>query len=152
VKKIKYKFSLIGAILSVCLLTAVLVLELELFERTIDVLAQLEKFEIDEFITPSLIFFGFLFVDLNHRHHQTKVEAEKAKIYKAMIGSVQHVLNNFLNQLLIFKMEAEETPGFDTEIIAIYDSIIAEAKGQIKELSSVISIDEETIRNSVKPK
>jgi hypothetical protein len=136
----------------VCLLTAVLVLELELFERTIDVLAQLEKFEIDEFITPSLIFFGFLFVDLNHRHHQTKVEAEKAKIYKAMIGSVQHVLNNFLNQLLIFKMEAEETPGFDTEIIAIYDSIIAEAKGQIKELSSVISIDEETIRNSVKPK
>lgn len=151
-KKIKYKFSLIGAILSVCLLTAVLVLELELFERTIDVLAQLEKFEIDEFITPSLIFFGFLFVDLNHRHHQTKVEAEKAKIYKAMIGSVQHVLNNFLNQLLIFKMEAEETPGFDTEIIAIYDSIIAEAKGQIKELSSVISIDEETIRNSVKPK
>lgn len=151
-KKIKYKFTLIGAILSVCLLTAVLVLELELFERTIDVLAQLEKFEIDEFIIPSLIFFGFLFVDLNHRHHQTKVEAEKAKIYKAMIASVQHVLNNFLNQLLIFKMEAEETPGFDTEIIAMYDSIIAEAKGQIKKLSSVISIDEETIRNSVKPK
>lgn len=148
----KYKFTLTGAFLSLCLLSIVLFFDLELFELTIDALARLEKYEIDELVIPSLIFFGFLFIDLKHQHQQSKIEAEKAKIYKAMILSVQHVLNNLLNQLLIIKVKVEDINDHDPEIITLYDTITTEAQDQINELSNVISIDEETIKNSVKPK
>ncbi len=35
-----------------------------------------------------------------------------------MLSSSHHILNNFIYQMNIFKMTAEETLGFDSEILA----------------------------------
>ncbi len=55
-------------------------------------------------------------------------------IYKAMISAIHHVLNNFLNQMQLFKLVAEDTPGFNHEILSLYDDVIDEASGQIEAL------------------
>ncbi|MCK4837816.1 MAG: hypothetical protein KAS94_03380 [Desulfobulbaceae bacterium] len=78
-----------------------------------------------------------------------KSEMEKIKVYKAMIHSTHHILNNFLNQMMIFKLTAEETPGFDYDVLSLYEKIIEDASIQIDALSSITNIDEISIRESV---
>jgi predicted PurR-regulated permease PerM len=80
-----------------------------------------------------------------------KSEKEKIKIYKAMIKSTHHILNNFLNQMMIFKLTAEDTPGFDHNVLSLYEKIIEDATTQIDALSSITTIDEISICTSVAP-
>ena len=68
-----------------------------------------------------------------------------------MIESTHHILNNFLNQMMIFKLTAEDTPGFDHNVLSLYEKIIEDASTQIDTLSSITNIDEISIRASVAP-
>ena len=69
-----------------------------------------------------------------------------------MMSSTHHVLNNFLNQMQLFKLEAEDTPEFDPEILNLYGQIIEEASLQIDALGSITKVNDISIRSSVKPK
>ena len=131
---------------------AVFVFGIDLFELVITGLATLESYEIDEFLIPFVgILFAFQMDALRVRKIET-IELEKTKIYKAMLSSVYHVMNNFLNQMQLFKITAETTPGFDPDVLSLYDSVINDASAQIKALGSVARIDAQLIRDAVKPK
>ena len=80
-----------------------------------------------------------------------KSEREKIRIYKAMIQSTHQILNNFLHQMTIFKLTAEDTPGFDHKVLALYEQIIEDATRQIAALSNITDIDEKSIRASIAP-
>ncbi|WP_103068708.1 hypothetical protein [Aquimarina sediminis] len=145
----KYKLTFIGLALSIFIFITSVTLELELFEKFVTFLESLEKFEFDEIIIPLIIFFIFLFIDT--RRHSKKVQVENAKlnIYKAMLSSSHHILNNFIYQMDIFKITAEDTPGFNVHVLAFYEEIISNASCQISSLSNLTSIDEFSIRTSV---
>ena len=81
-----------------------------------------------------------------------KSEEDKIKIYKAMIVSTEHILNNFLNQMLIFKLTAQETPGFNQEVLLMYDKIINNATTQIDALRSITTVDDISIHEAIAPK
>lgn len=120
------------------------------------------------FLCPTLIAPPFILVfcrltqELQHSKNQLmqanaelqKNEEEKIKIYTAMINSTHHIMNNFLHEMMLFKLTAEETPGFDHDVLALYEEIIADASRQIEALSSITNVDEESIYASValKPK
>ena len=148
----KYKFTLIGLLISVTILLYTLTNDVDLFEKTLNYLHKLEVFEVDEFIIPSFIFGLFVLFDMLKLRKEYKVEHEKIKIYKAMMSSTHHVLNNFLNQMQLFKITAESIPDFDPDILVLYDQIMKDANEQIDALGSITSIDEVSIRSSVTPK
>ena len=79
------------------------------------------------------------------------MENEKNSIHKATLWSSQYVLNNFLNQMLIFKQTAEHTPDFNPAVLVLFDDIVDDAQKQIEALNNVESLSEEEIRNSVLP-
>jgi hypothetical protein len=112
----------------------------------------MERYEIDEFIIPLFVFLVFTCLDLLKRQKQNKINQEKLSIYKAMLSSSHHVINNFLNQMQIFKITAEDTPEFDPDILKLYEGIIEKASEQIDSLGSITSINEESIFQSVAPK
>ena len=147
----KYKLTLIGLVISAVVLLGALSFDVDLFEIIVSVLMEFDKFEVDEFILPISILGIFTFFDLIRRQREHRVEIEKNKIYKAMMYSNHHILNNFLNQVQLFKMTAEETPGFDPEVLSLYDQTIKDASSQIEALGSIISIDEESIHASIAP-
>ena len=134
------------------MLVAGLAMDVDFFERLVNLLNGLEEYEIDELIIPFFIFLVFAFVDAFKRNRINKVNAEKLKIYTAMMSSTQHILNNFLNQMQLFKLTAEDTPKFDPEVLALYDEIIDEAKMQISALGNVNHINESSIHDAVAPK
>ncbi len=147
-----YTITFIGLGLSVLLLIASITFNVDLFEKLVDLLNNLEQYEIDELIIPVLIFLLFAFVDVIKRNRFEKVNTEKFKIYSAMMSSTQHILNNFLNQMQLFKLTAEDTPKFNKEVLALYDEIIDDAEMQIKALGNVNHISELSIHEAVAPK
>ncbi|MBG6130758.1 hypothetical protein IWQ47_002222 [Aquimarina sp. EL_43] len=145
----KYKLTCIGLVLSIFIYVTTIVLELELFEKAIALLESIEQFEFDEMIIPLIVFFVFLFIDTQQNAKKVKMENAKLNIYKAMLSSSHHILNNFIYQMDIFKITAEDTPGFDVKVLAFYEDIISNAAHQINSLSNLTTIDEFSIRTSV---
>ena len=148
----KYKLTLIGLTIAVVFLLGTVIFDLDLFERVHRAIDSRESYEIDEFIIPIIIFGIFAFFDKTRRQKLRKIEDEKVKIYKAMMSSTHHILNNFLNQMELFKMIAEDTPGFNPEVLSLYEKTIEEASTQVEALSNITSIDEASIHASVAPK
>ncbi len=148
----EYKLTLAGLAISIITLIGSLLAEGDLFEYVVTHLEKLESYELDEFIIPALIFFVFVVFDVLRRQKTQTVELEKIKIYKAMLRSAHHVLNNFLNQMQLFKFEAQNNPDFNPEILNLYDQIMKDASMQIEALGSIERIDEVSILDSVAPK
>ena len=148
----QYKLTFFGAALAIIVLFAGFIIEIDLFEIVVEFLESLEHLEVDELIIPIFIVFVFAFMDQIRRRKLQEMEYERVKIYKAMLSSTHHILNNFLNQMQLFKLTAEGTPGFDSEILSLYDGVIKDASTQIDALGSITNIDEASIQKSVAPK
>jgi len=146
------KLILIGLAISILVWLTTVVFGIDLFEIFINTLESLEKFKVDEFIIPVTIFFIFSLADLISKQRHQKIKLEKAKIYHAMLSSTHHILNNFLNKMQLFKISIEKTHEFPDNALNLYNQIIQEAIIQIESMGNIISIDESSIRDSIKPK
>ncbi|MGD2117527.1 MAG: hypothetical protein PVG66_04150 [Chromatiales bacterium] len=147
-----FKWTIVGVASAIFLYLITVAFDLELYENLVLLLEDLEHYEIDELILPLVALVAFAVYDMHRRNKAQKLETEKAKIYKAMLASTHHILNNFLNQMQLFKITAQKTPDFDPRILSMYDEIIRGASSQIQALSSITHIDEKIIHESVAPK
>ncbi len=68
-----------------------------------------------------------------------------------MMNASHHILNNFLNQMYLFKITADETPGFPKDVIKLYDKIIKDTNDQITALGEIEEISDQEIRKCIKP-
>ncbi len=90
--------------------------------------------------------------ELRIAEQKAQAELEKKEIYVSMTNAAQHVLNNLLNQLQLFKMAADSSHDFDRSILALYDDVTVEASDLIARLSSVKELNQQNILASVAPK
>ena len=79
------------------------------------------------------------------------LEQEKREIYISMVRAAQHVLNNLLNQLQLFKLVADRSRDFDREILGLFDDVAKESSDLMGRLSSVTEVRSENIAKSVAP-
>ncbi|MDH5485377.1 MAG: hypothetical protein OEY43_09110 [Gammaproteobacteria bacterium] len=95
--------------------------------------------------------FGF-FVDYHSRKilEQTK-ELERSEIYKATLRASHHILNNLLNQMEYFKIEAKNCHDFNRETLEFLDQASGEAIELIEKLSTITEINTEVIEKSIHP-
>lgn len=99
-----------------------------------------------------LVIFFSIYADFSTKRLLVKErQLEATRIYNSMIYASEHILNNLLNQMLLFKMEALKSKDFNRDIINIYDDTIAEARDLIQRLSKVEHITDENIWASVDP-
>lgn len=144
-----YRITWIGLAVSIGFWLIAFVGDIDLFEQVIALLQEVEHFEVDEIIIPLSVLVLFVLWDLLRKRKTAQLELEKVKVYKAMLTATHHILNNFMNQMQLFKLTAEETPDFDPEVLALYDRIINDAALQIEALGALHNIDEGAIHASV---
>lgn len=112
---------------------------------------------LNELWMRSSIFFlllGFsIFVDY-HANKLAKKEREitQLKIYQSTVSAANHILNNFLNQVQVIKIEASECKDFDQEVLKTFDQAFSEANALVNQLSNLDEISEENIKDSILPK
>ena len=147
----KYELTVAGFGIAISVLLLTVTFKFDLFERVMELLVAVEHYEVDELIIPTMIFLLFALIDQARMRKSQEIELERVKIYKAMLASTQHILNNFLNQMLLVQMAAKDTPDFDPEVLALYETIVNDASTQIEALSSITQIDEASIHKSVEP-
>lgn len=99
-----------------------------------------------------LILFGMYADYFSRKMLNKEKQLEAFRIYKSMINATHHVLNNHLQQMKYFKIEALKCRDFDKEIIEEFDNAIADTSGLINKLSQIENITEENIWASVAPK
>jgi len=64
-------------------------------------------------------------------------QMEVARVYNSLIQASSHTLDNLLNQMQLFKMEAETSKDFNRDVIKYYDNSIKQASELIVRLSNV---------------
>ena len=79
-------------------------------------------------------------------------QLEVARIYNGMIDASLHVLVNLLNQMKLFKLEAQKSKDFDRDAIRLYDNAIQEASNLVDKLSTLHDITEANIGTPLYPK
>ena len=148
----RYAYTLCGILLAALITILSFFFNLDLFDRLARLLKQLEHLEVDEILVALIIILLFFQIDLFRKRHESVVDREKVKIYRAMLFGMHHILNNFLQQMQLFKLTAEKTPGFNREILKLYDQVIDETTQQIRAVGNVSKVDDKDIRQSVLPK
>ncbi len=68
-----------------------------------------------------------------------------------MIHATHHILNNLLNQMQLFKIEASRSKDFNQDILKSYDIIVNQAIDLVNRLSSIENINDKNIWASVDP-
>jgi hypothetical protein len=145
----EYKWTIIGLISAFALWALTVSLHLDLFESFIACLKNNEHIEVDEIVFPAAVFYVFIMIDLSRNRQRSRVEVEKHKVYRSMLKAMDHILNNFLQKMLLFKMAAEETDGFNPDVLKKYDIIINEATAQINALEGITNPDAENILTTI---
>jgi hypothetical protein len=79
------------------------------------------------------------------------VNKEKYAIYNVMAQSAQHILNNFLNQMLLFELTAADIEEFPEEVKIIIKNVIKETANKVEQLSNIEDVSVEAIRKTVFP-
>ena len=69
-----------------------------------------------------------------------------------MLSATHHILNNLLNNMLLFRMEAEDSKDFNKDLLKDFDRIIEKATQQIHNLEGIDEPDKKAIENRYKPK
>lgn len=144
-----YKWTAVGLAIAVAIISVALLFDIDFFESFCQWLLQYEVFELDEFVFPVIIILLTTILDLNASRKTRKVKEAEKDIYKAMVQASDHVLKNCLNQMLIIRYAAEETPGFDPEVLKSFDEIVEQAVAQLEALGEIKEVDSEAIGKSL---
>ena len=86
-----------------------------------------------------------------HTREMVRKEREKLEVYKSTVQASHHILNNYLNQMHLFRLKAEDCPDFDPDLLVLYEKVSEEARDLVSRLGSVEEMTHTAITGSVYP-
>ncbi len=97
-----------------------------------------------------IISFGF-YIDISVRKLLEK-EAEKHMVFRSTVTAVQHVMNNMLHKMQIYRSKMSKCGNVSDEEVHQFNELVKQAADNIKKLGNITDVNEEKIIDSVKPK
>ena len=97
-----------------------------------------------------IMLFAFYAQITSTKLERLKEEKLKLSTLKATMYRVHDIVNNFLNNLQLFRMEAEESGAISTESLELFDSIIEQASNRVKELGDLEEIGDRDLEGGQK--
>ncbi|ABK42801.1 hypothetical protein Mmc1_0274 [Magnetococcus marinus MC-1] len=93
----------------------------------------------------------FVIIRMDHLAIEKK-EREKAQLYQATMSAVHHILHNFLNKMMLYRLGVEEQQPVNPELQALYERVIEETQHEIYLLQTAKQFTAEEVRATVQPK
>ncbi len=78
-----------------------------------------------------------------------EVQEERLKVFQATMRTVNDIVNNFLNNLQLFRLEAEEKNALEPESLELMDSIIRDTTTKLRKLGDLDSTPEKQMAGGI---
>ena len=148
-----YKTTVMIAVGSAVYMALAIGFNLDLFEQVHmafhELTMELENFEGDEFILMAVCVSLAVFVDLTRQRKKSRREREisqhRMQVMRSTMATVQDVVNNFLNNLQLFRLEAERSQALNAEYLKMFDDLIEETAQKIKDIDEMEILAERKI-------
>ena len=103
-------------------------------------------------VTIFILMVGFgLFAD-HHTNEIAEKDVEKIEVYESMLGATQHILNNFLQSIVLYNELAAKRNDMDEKTKALFERAILSTTGQIENLKNIEKPSKEAIEEKFLPK
>ena len=147
-----YPATIVGVLLGAALLVAVFG-NINVFNVRIPGLDRIQKDEVDELIVALLLITGGVCVDLLWRRkirereaaersqqHQAEIQAQRLRVLKATMRTVQDIVGNFLQGMQLFLLNAPSS--MPEKSLAMVDDLIQDTAGKLRALGNLESTPE----------
>ena len=136
-----YKNTIAGGIVGVAIIVYGFLSEKDIFEYLSALLDYLEHLEADEFLIAGASISAGLLLDLilNRRQKERYIELqeERLRVLRATMRTVQDIVNNFLNSLSLFRLEAEDKGAMTESSLQEMDALIQETSARLNALGEL---------------
>ena len=148
-----YRTTCICAVLGATVYILSLAFDIDIFEATLELLQKHEHVEADEIVLAAVMLAGGLLADLVRirlrRDHELEIQRQRLRVLKATMRTVQDIVNNALNGLVLMRLEGESGKPLDRESLRLMDSIIYETSQKLKELGDLDDTPEREIDSGI---
>ena len=135
----KYRLTALASLVTTTLLFCAWCFQLDLLETIILGLEKLEHLKIHALILPAFVGAGALSIDLwiaNRKQAvEAKIQEQRLRMMQTTVRTLQHVVNNYLNNMQLFRPEEE---GLGSESLELFDTLnqrVAESLKRLGDLS-----------------
>jgi hypothetical protein len=138
--------TLVAAVLAVALVSAALFADLDVIKLNLKCLDRIHNHNIDDLVVGIfLIFVGlaldrFLAAKRNQRQTEIQIQEQRLRVLKATMNTVLDIVNNCLNSLQIFRLDAEGT--LSDESLTSFDKLIEQTSSNLKRIADMDSTPE----------
>jgi hypothetical protein len=143
---IEMRFTLAGVLLGTGLILTAVFTKIDLVRLNLNLLESLHQREVDDMLTGLALMLAGLIVDSLlsrnrvRRRQQAEIEAQKIRTHKATMRTVQDIVNNFLNNLMLFEMPAKgNLPDGSLDTV---EELIQHTANQLRSLGDLESVVE----------
>lgn len=137
----KYKITVYACLMGIVILINAHFLDWQIFERISQFLHSLEEYQIDELVIASLILFIGIFIDVLRNaiqdKHLIEIQQQRLRVLKATMTTVHDIMNNFLNSMVLFRVQAQKTQTLNPESIDMLNGLIRDTAQKIVALSDM---------------
>lgn len=148
-----FKDTVAGGIVGIGIVVYGFLSEKDIFEYLSAVLEYLEHLEIDEFLIAGGSISAGLLLDLllNKRQKERYIELQeqRLRVLRATMRTVQDIVNNFLNSLSLFRLEAEDRGALSESSLQMMDSLIQETSARLNALGELQGTPEKPLAGGV---
>ncbi|MDX1302905.1 hypothetical protein [Photobacterium sp.] len=87
--------------------------------------------------------------EITRNKHKLEVQKERVNVLRATMRTVHDIVNNFLNNLQLFQLEAEEKNALDPKSLALMESIIQDTSTKLAKLGDLDSTPEKQVAGGI---
>jgi|SoiMethySBSTD1v2_1073268.scaffolds.fasta_scaffold195590_3 hypothetical protein len=144
----------IAFLLATMLVCATLFTDFDLIRVNFQILERLqglELYEVDDLLTAFLLIGVGLVVDhlvySQRRKRDRQLQEHRLRVLKATMRTVQDIVNNCLNSLQLFRLEAEDV--LSPESLALFDQLIRETAAKLTALGDLEATPERLMASGI---
>ena len=145
----RYPYTIGAFVLVLVVYILILTFDFDIAEVIVESLQYLEAVEADEIFLGLIVVTVGVVVDLTRRLQKIQtaaiIERERTAVLRSTMRTVLDIVNNFLNTIMLFKVEAERSGALGPDMLSMMDRTIFQTSEQLKQLASVQTVIEKNV-------
>lgn len=135
----RFPVTFFATVLAVTLLLLSVFTHFDLFALMLAVFERVKQYEMGKLAVPVAVIVAGFFIDHTivrpRDEREAEIQAQRLRVLKATMRSVQHLVNNFLNSPQLFRLDAED--ALPAESLDLLDELVRDTAAKLQMLGDL---------------